>query len=333
MTGAFETALSGAATTPAAETSPVSTPAETSTPAESPAPAAITQAATETPAPESVAADAEAPVTGEPPKWRWQDILANARKTAAEEAEARLKQEYETKVRAFEGVDPSELAGYRVMQAALAGNPQAIAQVRQNPEALQALRAMVAEQQATADPEPEPDLQTADGTPVFSAQAKREHDAWLRRELKREWQQEIAPLKQDAETRQQETATHQYATTLQGVVAEMKAADPAFEKHLPDVRAVINGDPELLRYAIGDEQTKANPRLALRYAWNEVYRTKVAPAQRQAAEAETVANLQQRAVAGTVNPSSPTAGSPKKFSKGEKGFAEALAHFGQTKAS
>jgi hypothetical protein len=151
------------------EASPASAPAPESTPTESTPAAATAQPVEPTPAPVPVSADAPETEPGTPPKWRWQDILANARETATKEAEARIRQEYDSKVRPFEGVDPSELAGYRVMQAALAGNPQAIAQIKQNPEALHALRSIVAEQQAAADPEPEADLQTPDGvTPVVS---------------------------------------------------------------------------------------------------------------------------------------------------------------------
>jgi hypothetical protein len=330
MTAAFSSALEGASAAPAVEASPASAPAQESTPTESTPAAATAQPVEPTPEPVPVSADAPETEPGTPPKWRWQDILANARETATKEAEARIRQEYDSKVRPFEGVDPSELAGYRVMQAALAGNPQAIAQIKQNPEALHALRSIVAEQQAAADPEPEADLQTNDGTPVYSAPQYAKREAWLKRQFMQDVQKELTPLKQMAQNLQEREQSAVYTNTLEGVIREMTAADPQFGAHKKDVHAAIVSNPKLLRIAIGDDRTDADPAFAVQMAWAEVHRTKVVPTLAHNSEAQTLATLQQRAVAGTVSATAPTASTPKKFSTGERGFADALSHYGQT---
>jgi hypothetical protein len=301
--------------------SSLATPAPDTT-AASDAPAATQQAqpTTETQVPVSTEAPPE--TKGEPPKWRWQDILANARETSAKEAEARLRQEFESRIKPFEGVDPNELAGYRVMQAALAGDPQAIARVRGNPQAVEALRAMVAEQQASTDPEPEPDfvlpVKDAHGNivgerPIYSAETQQKREAWLKRQWMAEIKKELEPLKQTTQTFQQREAMASYTTTVSSVLAKMESADPVFKQHKPDVAAVIQGDPRLLRLALGDPDRgiEADPETAIETAYARVYRSKVLPAEKQSSEAKVLTDLQQRAVAATTNPATASTATPK----------------------
>jgi len=54
---------------------------------------------------------------------------------------------------------------------------------------------------------------------------------------------------------------------------------------------------------------------------------KALTARAQQSESQTLANLQQRAVAGTVNPSAAGASQPRKFASDASGFAAALEHF------
>jgi hypothetical protein len=330
MTAAFSDALSAA---PAATASPAVTPTIESPAAETSAPAATTQAAaeTETPVPATTTAP-ETPPAGEPPKWRWQDILANARDTAAKEAEARIRQEVEqqyTGLKDFAQIDASERAGLLVWQRALSGDPQALARIKANPDAVQAIqRLFVAEQQAQ-DTEPEPDLQAPDGTLVYSAAKQREWRECNNRQLEKKFSEQLQPLQRMSQTFEQRERQDAYNNTTASAVARLTASEPDFKEHKRDVWELINSDRVLSKMAIGDParpDIEPDPATAIEIAWGRVYRTKVLPAKQKTSEADVVANLQQRAVAGTVNPSAATSSTPKKFT----GFGEALQHFSTT---
>lgn len=303
------TTIGDASAALAAATSSLATPETPASPVDStPAAATVQPTDPQTPPAESVTPDA----SKEPPKWRWQDILANARETSAKEAEARVRQEVEQRYAAlkpFEGMDPSELQGYRVMNAALAGDPQAIAIVKQNQQALAALRAIVAEQQQPqADPEPEPDLEAADGTLVYSATKQREWREWNNRQLtsqlSKEFEAKLRPFEQVAQTFQQRETQARAFTEVGQVLGEFRA-DPEFKAHEHDVKAELAKDQRL-----GDLADR-DPKLALEIAFNRVYRAKVLPAKQQQTEAQVVANLQQRAVAATTNPAAASTATPK----------------------
>ncbi len=322
MTAAFTSALSSGSETPAATASPAVTP-EPSTPAEPSAPAATTQAA-ETPS-EPASVTTETPATEEkkePPTWRWQDILENARQKAAQEAEARVKNEHAW----AQEIAAHERDGLLTWRAAMNGDPRAIAHIKSNPQAVQWLRSLIAEQQQPqADPEPEPDLQAGDGTLVYSAQQYAKREAWAKQQWMKEVNGLIQPLKQTVETVQQRESRAQAYTEVSQVVQEFRA-DPEFDAHRADVGAEIQKDPRLVKLADED------PKSAVEIAWNRVYRAKVLPAKQQASsaasESAVLANLQQRAVAATPNPSAAVASTPKKFQPGQQGFQDALQHYG-----
>jgi hypothetical protein len=284
-----------------------SSSADTATASEAPVtPAAATaQPGTEGQPSELGQTDAKA---GEPPAWRWQDILANARTTTAKETEERVRKELESALKPFAGVDPGELAGYRVMQAALAGDPQAVARIKQNPAALSALRALVAEQQAqAADVEPEADLQSGDGTLVYSAPQLKKWQQWNANQLRSEFEKKLQPIVTEHQQTVSERALSSYKTTTGDAIAALKAQYPEFESHRADVSAVINADPTLLQLATNPETAS----MALKHAWQQVYLDKVLPAKQSQAEAQVVASLQQRAVAATTNPATATSATPK----------------------
>lgn len=320
MTAAFSSALSAA---PAATASPAVTPAQETPATESSAPAAITQAAAEPSETAPVTtATTETPQAGEPPKWRWQDILANARETAAKEAEARIRQDIERQydgLKDFAQIDAQERAGLLVLRNALAGDPQAIARIKGNPDARQAFQRLIAEEAAAQDAEPEPDLEAPDGTLVYSAQRQREWREWNNRQLEQRFSAKLQPLEQVAQTFQARETQARAFTEVGQVLTEFRA-DPDFTANEADIKAEISKDPRLAALADRD------PKAALELAFARVYRAKVLPAQRKTSEADVLANLQQRAVAGTVNPSAATSSTPKKFS----GFGEALQHFSAT---
>jgi hypothetical protein len=308
------TTLGDASAALAMADSSLATPAPETT-AASDAPAATQQAQPTDTEQVPVSTDATVDTTkGEPPKWRWQDILANARETSAKEAEARVRQEVEQQysgLKDFSTLDANERAGLLVWRAALNGDPQAIARLRSNPHVSQAIKGLFSEQSQTAavDTEPEPDLQAADSTLVYSAPQLKKWQEWHERQLTskltKSFEEKLQPLQQTAQTFQQREAQATYTNTVSSVVAKMKTADPDFEKHMPDVGAALKADERLMQMATTD------PEFAMEIAWNRVRNSKVLPAKQQQAEAQVLTNLQRQAVAATTNPATASATAPK----------------------
>ena len=251
---------------------------------------------------------------GEPPKWRWQDILENARTTSAKEAEERVRKEVESQyagLRDFTSLSPDQRAGLAVWNRALNGDPSARAQVSQaaqtNPQLAQALKSLTASEAPAADTEPEADLQTADGQLVFSAPQMRKWQQWQANQLRQEFRKELSPIVTEHRQTIRERNESSYKATTGDVINSLKAQYPEFDAHKADVSAAINADPMLMQLATNPETAK----MALTHAWQQVYLSKVLPAKDSQKEAQVVASLQQRAVAGTTNPASATSATPK----------------------
>lgn len=285
-----------------------SSPETTATPTET-APAAAT-VQPEAAAIEQAPVDPD-PQKGAPPQWRWQDILENARRTSAEEAKAAALKEYQW----AQQIDPSEREGLLTLRRAFAGDPQAIAHIRSNPQAVTLLKGLIAEQQAAAsDAEPEPDLQAPDGTLVYSAAQQAKREAWLRSQYDARLEQRLQPFERVAQTFQQREQLAAYTTTASSVIAKMEAADPAFKAHKKDIAEAIATDERLSRLAYGDPTRGIEPDLeaAMELAWARVHRTKVLPVQQKQSEAEWATNLKTRAVAAVTNPSTASTATPKR---------------------
>jgi hypothetical protein len=318
------TTLGDASAALAMADSSLATPA-TETPAASDAPAATQQAQPTDPAQAPVSTEQQPETKGEPPKWRWQDILANARETSAKDAETRVRQELEQQyagLKDFTSIDVAERAGLLVWRAALNGDPQAIAAIKANPSAAQRIQSLFQDRQQaeTPDPEPQPDfvlpVKDAQGNivgekPIYSAETQAKREAWLKRQWLAEVRKELQPLQQTAQTFQQQQAQATFDTTVSGVLAKMKAADPEFEKYTPDVAKTLQSDPRLMALALGSDTQPPDVETALELAWGRVHRSKVLPARESQTEATVLAKLQQQAVAGTVSPAAASASVPK----------------------
>lgn len=305
--------------------------------------ASTTAAATVQPSGEKTVADGATTETkGEPPKWRWQDILANARETSAKEAEARVRQELEqqyTGLQDFTGIHPNERMGLLVWHRALSGDPAAQAHVveaaRTNPALAATLKGLIASEparQPAADPEPNFMVETGDGRVAFDPDAFARWREWNNRSVisaaRQEFQKELQPVQQVTQKFQQSEATAAYNTNTAQVIAKMSAADPEFKAHTKQIGEAIAADPRLLKIAIGDG-VPADPELAIETAWARVYRSTVLPAKQQASEATVLANLQQRAVAGSVNPAAASTATPAKtIGDVDAAFAYANAQLG-----
>ena len=274
-----------------------------------------TPAAAVTPPVETPAQASTDPVVDDPrspfiPRTRFDEV--NTQKKAAEEA---LKQYDWAKE-----LKPDEVQGLATWAKSLKTNPveaalHLLTQLEADPQHAQALRSHAARMLGTrkqaepaADPEPEPDLQAPDGTLVYSANRQREWREWNNKQLTstltKSFEDKLQPLQHVAQTFQAREKQAQAFTEVGTVLAQYRA-DPVFKAHEADIKAVLAADPELAALA------ERNPKLALKYAFQEVRLTKVVPQQLKDSEGKTLANLQQRAVAATTNPASASSATPR----------------------
>lgn len=326
QTGATDSAATPSVSTPAtttgtltasaalalADSSPA-TPETPSTPAV-PVPAAAIAQPAESATPPT---DSAKTTTGEPPKWRWQDILENARTKAAEEATTKARAEIEaqyTGLSDFASIDANERAGLLVLRRALSGDPAAKAQLAEaasrDPSIAQALTGLFANgTPKAADAMPEPDLQAQDGTLVYSAQQMQKLRAWDEQRMTSSFtktlEDKVQPFASIAQTFQQREQQAQAWTEVSQVLTHFRA-DPDFKAHEGQVKAELAKDQRLAALADRD------PQQALEIAYSRVYREVIAPAKAKASEGTVLANLQQKAVAGSTNPTAATPTVPAK---------------------
>lgn len=196
------------------------------------------------------------------------------------------------------------VAAYRMLRQALEADPTYAADLDPMPSPRASVPTTPTPQ---ADPMPEPDLRTDDGTLVYSASQMRVMQDWTARQvqarIRSEFQQQLQPLEQVAQTVQQERAQAQAWTEVSSVLTEFRA-DPQFSAHEPDIRQMLIEDSRLAQLA------DSNPRLAIELAYGRIYREKIAPGQMAQAQQSAVDNLRQRAVSGTANPAQPRSLTP-----------------------
>jgi len=280
-----------------AEASPTPDPAPESTPVAASQPPDAAESSPETPPAATVA-------PGPVPYDRFAEVTRQKKQLAE-----KLKQ-FDT----LEGLSPSEVAAVANWTKQLRSNPAAA--YRELQQTLLAIDPTVAAQmlpkpaeapKADADPMPDADLQAEDGTLVYSAVQMRKVQEWQARQLKQqmlsEFQQQIKPLEQVAETVRSERAQAQAWTEVSTLLSEFRA-DPKFTAHETDIRQMLLDDQRLA--ALAD----ADPRMAVELAYGRVYREKIAPMQVAQTQQQVVNDLRQRAAANTANPSQPRASVP-----------------------
>jgi hypothetical protein len=230
---------------------------------------------------------------------------------------------------ASDGERQNLLSWYQVLNTdpvtALSQLSQAIAA---NPELKARLDATQGTAQAVPEtPEPQADLQNADGTLVYSADKLKEWQGWtqqrLSQRLNQQFEERLAPLQRAASHAESQRIQTTALNEAQGAIDTFRE-DADFMAHTADIKTTIEQDARLAALADHD------PRAALDVAWARVYRAKVLPKKLQGNEAEVLEKLQRKATAGSVNPNAPTAITPQRFRSDEAGFAEALAHFNET---
>jgi len=323
MTRAFVDALeSPAEDAPQAESSPAVTDATPDEAAETSAPDApvedTTADATVQPVSEERAEDSvtttETP-KGEPPRERWDAILNNQRKAAADEARKQVEEQYAW-ARDIPDHERQALLG---LYQGLRTNPQDTIQ-----RLTQAHRASVPSS-PPPDPEPQPDLENkADGSLVYSAPQQKKWAAWRERQFERrlsqQLYQQVAPIQRSV----QQYEAQQAEARMGHLVSSLEQVLPGFKERRQEVAKIIQGDQQL--YALSG----VSPREAVEVAYGRLMRQSSPErdkALREQITAEVVASFQQKAAAGSSNPAQPNVSTPKKFKGGARGFEQALEHF------
>lgn len=181
-----------------------------------------------------------------------------------------------------------------------------------SPEQAQALRSAAARwmgsargQAARHEPMPEPDYQTADGQPFYSAAQQQKLIEWREQRLASKVTSELQPLRRFMAQQQVESTRAQIASEAQTWAQQQFATwskRPHFLDHRQDIVTLMESG------------------MGVADAYAEVLATKVLPRLGAQERAGVVATMHAKAEAGTVSPSrGPAHGQPK-----PKDFREAL---------
>ena len=295
-TGAVATATGAAGSSPAPNTASVASESSAA-----PATGAPAQSGAHDPA-----------GTGEPPKERWSEILANARTKTRGEVEAEYRQKYgwadQFKTNPYEFVE-----GWMDQ---LAQHPQ------YSPQLLaKAARLLQSRRGAAKDvgekPTPDVPIMDANGTITGYTYSDKQHDAldewrWAQREAKLTerfgpLEQMKTALEQQAEHAELQAQSQEHAQTTLTTLRQ----NPYFKEHEAKVKAALASHEEW-----GDNVPAA---------FNHVLPTEILPGLSQTEQRKVVESLQQKASAGTVSPSGAAPPATPKF----KSFAEAQRYYSE----
>lgn len=158
--------------------------------------------------------------------------------------------------------------------------------------------------ESKADPEPEPDLMAENGQKVYSADQLRKWQQWNDAKTKAELQGLVNPLLQREQQSQMQAQAQDYAKRW---LDELSGLD-GFEELRPEIARRLREDRRL------------SPLTAYKRAYEEVYRPKAAQASRE----KLLAEMNEKAKAGTANPN--TAGATPKNPR-EMSWEEALRYY------
>lgn len=159
-------------------------------------------------------------------------------------------------------------------------------------------------QAVAAEPMPEPDLQAGDGTLVYSAPQAQKLMEWRERRLVSQMQQQVQPLQQFAARTEAERLRVEVQAKANDWARSTYAQwsqKPFFVEHKQQIAGLM--------------QEKG---LGIADAYAEVLTTQVLPKLQATERSQVVAQMHQKAAAGTTNPSrGPAQGQPKAKTFGE----------------
>jgi hypothetical protein len=272
---------------------------DSSSPAPTPetAPAAAPADATALPAAPDPAVGQ--PQQGEPPKERWDAILANARQKAADEAMAPYQWAKQ--------INPQEFASIQQLARTLQSDPvaglqQLIGEIRKDPKYDAQLKSLAARQLSQRSTPPAPSLQPIqvqlDNGQQVGLYSSEQIAAMFDQRLA-SVQEDMTPLKQALETAKAERAAaeqqHQVQQFVTTTYDDLKTW-PGMDK--PE-------NQQMIAQALSQAPIDPNDPREVALALNAVYRKHVLPTLNQAAESKLLDSLKTKAAASTsVNPGS-----------------------------
>lgn len=262
---------------------------------------------TATTAPSSETPDDTAPPTpGEPPREKWETILNNAREKAKQEATKEFQQQYGW----AQGVDRAAVEeAARMGQLYQQDRPgfirQMLAEALTDADLAPLVRSeaarVLANRTRGTQPEAQPAPDLSPDIPVLDAEGRVVTQTYSAERVQQIVQQaisdaigkELAPLKQDYQTRQQREQAIQQQQALQqqseSIYADALETLPGFKEHEASIAEAFNAIP-----------ASVPADRALRMAWKQVVGDKLANADQ--VKAQTITDLKTKAAASTVNP-------------------------------
>lgn len=237
---------------------------------------------------------------------RHESILKNARTKTEQEVSQRFQQEYADHLR----------IGKQIQADPVGAVVQLVSELTEHPEyggpvisalarALGARRGQRPPVEADADAAPEADLQTTDGTRVYSAEQLAKREAWFQKQMLSQVDQRLSPLQQReqaAQAREKHDAAVKDANARMSKVLEPFKALPEFKEH---------------RTAIA-EKTKAlmaeghEPQVAIGLAFSHVLRDVVMPSRAAQSRNELVAQAVAKSTGSTTVPGTAPAAPAKR---------------------
>jgi len=243
---------------------------------------------------------------GEPPRERWDTILANARTKARDEALAEHKDGLEiiNRLRSDFGGTLEQL-----IEEASADDRYSARIVAKAAALLNARKA-----QAKQDTEPEPDLQLQDGTLAYSADQNRKLQDWNKRQLLKEMGEQFKPL-QSLQERVAKHEQNQQQAKEAYAIAEKRGAlwktMPFFEDHKA---AILERQAAIYTEiaATGQFDPVQAPWDAMQRAYSEVVTTNALPKLQTQQTDSLVASAARKRAASSSEPGAAAPAQPRK---------------------
>jgi hypothetical protein len=293
--------LSGSSA-PAADASPASDPGSVDS---------STSAATATTVPSS---DAPPDISTDPasagpiPFDRHKAALENARTKARDEALTEWRQQHgwaeqipreqlENWSQTAQQMASDPVGFLQRFQAELQNHPTYGPQLRSH-----AARTLGSRQAAQQDDiEPQADLQTEDGTPVYSAKRQAEREAWRERQWEKKFSERLAPL-QETHEQMQEVRHRELIDRASDQFAKQKIESVKALPHYDTYKAEIRE-----KFAAMPQPQHAAEYEAMLY---RAYLSVVVPKLSQTERSKVLAEMQTKGSASTASPTRPSASAP-----------------------
>ena len=238
---------------------------------------------------------------------RHESILKNARAKTEAEVSQRFQQQYA----------PHVELGQKFQADPVGTAVQVIRELGSHPEfgpliTSELARMLGARRGQTApetDQEPQADLQTADGTLVYSAEQLAKREAWARKQLMSEVDQRLQPLQtreQQAQAQERYTAATKDASDRMSKVLAPFQQLPEFQEHKPAIAAKVK---TLLEEGV-------EPGAAVGLAFTQVLRETVLPSRTAQSQQQLVSQAVAKSIGSTSGPGAAPAapaGRPKSF--------------------